>query len=871
MEESDNTNPSDEREASLQPMETDGPVVEPQTSIDGPSTDGPDGQSTQPQAQGQAQPIASSSTPSDGRHVPRGYKLTYSSITYIEDLEKQVQDLENQYRQVLIQTSSSLPPPPSGRINVGIESGPGIFAPPPPSNPLQQPPAPTLGSPINDPLSFENTLFQAIKLSGSDPLRASAPNLLFGELSPAFGNVSALTMLRSMSRGTVLGAIKMYFEFVHAHYPLLIREDVTNKYNMMMRPDYEVGTISSAEELVVYLVVVVGMTVSVNLRSAPLFPQMLYYAALRIPNVFDDVESIPMTQALILIVIYSLYDPCAGSTLGNGIESTAKAWAFWTLYSLDRMAGASMGRPFTIANDDLITVPVPGLRDPGTNDDTGFLSGPLITYFQLLYRARRDPDAGFAHWHSELEAWRNSTKLSVSLDIQTRTENPYSDDYLDAMNNYIDLIFYQGILLIPQFDIEFPTVTPDVARFYGTWTAGYKAFATAIVYLLSLSLIDRSKVTLPEVYHVSTACINTIENVASKFDGLSPYARFLVRAVDMMLRLYNVEGRNNAIADDPYFLYTPYSDVVPRSPNSGIPRPPDVADLHVRKFRSLGRLLSKLEDDICDLLQCAVSVPSELWVADPGHQTLYHGLMYRTVISWAQAHIFGTKFGRLNTVQVADVESPTIPLPSIPDLPPSLCDAYVRNAELLLCGSITQLIWPAHQQTGYWQDHDLTEWDFQVVSIIKVAFICTAPPGLLVDLIYLREPSVADDGDDDDDLEFEEEWQEYHRIVSDLMHWIGQVMVGCPGAEMWGRDPESERLDGVWFALGDHRASIAVDLSSDEGEDSYAGSEGSFDEDEASFADSEEYSDDEEVLDQDMTDQEFPEHDGLESATVSTL
>ncbi|KAF3904217.1 hypothetical protein ABW21_db0204385 [Orbilia brochopaga] len=613
MEASDNPNLPDEHEASPQPMDTDTPPPRQLPII--------------LKGLGCSWPVIDA--------APENQK-------YIEELEKQVQDLESQYRQILTASNSNAPPHfASGRISVGIESGPGIFDAPPAGRPFQPPPVPTLGSPVNDPLSFENTLFQAIRLSGADPLRASAPNLLFGDLSPAFGNISPLAMLKGMSKDTVLGAMRMYFEFVHAHYPLLIREDVTNKYNMMMQPDYQAGTISSAEELVVYLVVVVGMTVSANLRSAPLFPQMLYYAALRIPNVFDDVESIPMTQALILIVIYSLYDPCAGSSwhlldivaskcismglhlissaLGNGIESTAKAWAFWTLYSLDRMAGASMGRPFTIANDDLITVPVPGLRDPGQNEDASFLSGPLITYFQLLYRARRDPEASFSHWHNELETWRNSTKTSARIDIETRAGTPFSEDYLDAINNYIDLIFYQGILLIPQFDVEFPEVTPEIAQFYGSetiyhaakmvglsfcvhrfplaWTAGYKAFATAIVYLLSLSLIDRSKVSLPEVYHVSTACINTIENVASKFDGLTPYGKFLVKAVDMMLRLYNVESGNNAIANDPWFLYTPYADIIPRSPSSGITRPPDVGDLYVRKFRSLGRLyLASMEN-----------------------------------------------------------------------------------------------------------------------------------------------------------------------------------------------------------------------------------------------------------------------------------
>ncbi|EPS40165.1 hypothetical protein H072_6040 [Dactylellina haptotyla CBS 200.50] len=580
---------------------------------------------------------------SDGRHVPRDY---------IENLERQVRELEHQYHEVLVRTSVNAPgnpfsgaPPAGVGVGVGIESAPGAFLVPQhhvPNDPgqqmqgVQEPQAS-----IADPLSFENTLLQAIRLSGADPLRAEAPNLLFGPLSATVQGITALSILKGMDNSSLSTAVDNYFHFIHSHYPLLIREDIRNKFNIMIQDTYQSGMISPADEFVVYLVVVLGMTTSASFRSVPIYAQMLYYSALRIPNLFENLDSIAMTQALILIVIYSLYDPCAGSswhlldivaskclsmglhlissTLGNGIESTAKAWAFWTLYSLDRMSGASMGRPFTIANDDIVTVPVPGVLHPGQSDNTGYLSGPLITYYQLLYRSRRDPDVGFSHWKSQFEIWRDSTKSSVLQDIQI-SANPHSPEFIDSMNKYIDLVYYQGLLLIPQFNIEYPTITPEITDLYSSetmyhaskmvglsfavhrfplaWTAGYKAFATGMSYLLALALKkDRSTVHLPEVYHVSTACINTIEGLSGRFDGLTPYARFLVRAVDMMLRLYNVEGRNSSIANDPYFLYTPYSDAVPRSPNSGVPRPPDVADLHVRRFRCLSRMyLAAMED-----------------------------------------------------------------------------------------------------------------------------------------------------------------------------------------------------------------------------------------------------------------------------------
>ncbi|KAK6335772.1 hypothetical protein TWF730_003148 [Orbilia blumenaviensis] len=562
---------------------------------------------------------------------------------YVERLENQVQNLEAQY-QALLQEEATINPPHLmvGHPVVGIESAPGSWGPEPvvvADQPIVSMSISDLGVPTHDPLSFESSLFEAIKLSGCDPLRAESPNLLFSSLSTALNNVNALDLLKSMDLQSLNAAVNNYIHFIHAHYPLLIGEEVRIKFNLMMSPDYRAGQIAPAEELVIYLVVILGMTTAAQFRSVQLFPQMLYYTALRTPGLFDNLDSISMTQALILIAVYSLYDPAAGSswhildvvsshclsmgwhlvssTLGNGIEGTARAWAFWTLYSLDRMAGASMGRPFTIANDDLITVPVPGMRTPGPSDDTGYLSGPLISYYRLLYRARRNPEVGFSFWSAQFNDWCESTKNGVT---EYLTTNPRPHEWTNSMYKYIDLVYYQGLLLIPQFNTEYPTITTEIRELYSSetmyraakmvglsfgvhryplaWTAGYKAFATCMSYLFCVALRDRSTINLPEVYHVCTACINVIEGLAARFEGLIGYARFLVRGVDMMLRLYNVEGRNSPIANDPHFLYTPYSDAIPRSPNSGVPRPPDVADLHVRRFRCLSRLYLRAMEDI---------------------------------------------------------------------------------------------------------------------------------------------------------------------------------------------------------------------------------------------------------------------------------
>lgn len=231
------------------------------------------------------------------------------------------------------------------------------------------------------------------------------------------------------------------------------------------------------------------------------------------------------------------------------------------------MSGACMGRPFTIANDDLITVPVPGIRDISAGDGTGFLSGSLVTYYQILYRARRDPSHDFMTWHDELDKWRRSSKTTLQLDISFNAANPARDEWMSSMKIYIDLIFNQGLLLVPQYNIEYPTWTPEnlalfgsdimyeastqvgislaVHRFPLAWTAGYKSFATGMTYLLCLTQRDRSKVDVPETYHVLMACLNVLEVISVKFSGLVGYAKFLSKSTDMMFRLFNVESKRS--------------------------------------------------------------------------------------------------------------------------------------------------------------------------------------------------------------------------------------------------------------------------------------------------------------------------------------
>ncbi|KAK6336110.1 hypothetical protein TWF696_001678 [Orbilia brochopaga] len=220
--------------------------------------------------------------------------------------------------------------------------------------------------------------------------------------------------------------------------------------------------------------------------------------------------------------------------------------------------------------------------------------------------------------------------------------------------------------------------------------------------------------------------------------------------------------------------------------------------------------LQKIEGSVNGLLQCALSIPTDLWTMDQESRLAYEGLMYRAAIAWAQSHIFGIKFNSSNPAEVAGFETPTI---GLPPLPLGFNEEYVEYAERLLCDSVARLIWPIHTVPEYWQCDGRTQWDFHVTSIAKGAFISTAHPQLLMELIWLRKPSMA--GGDDINPDAEMEQQKYDATVADMLYWIRQVMKGCPSAEIWGRDPDDRQLQHVWTALKDHQACLGVPLEAD--------------------------------------------------------
>ncbi|EWC43754.1 hypothetical protein DRE_07372 [Drechslerella stenobrocha 248] len=215
--------------------------------------------------------------------------------------------------------------------------------------------------------------------------------------------------------------------------------------------------------------------------------------------------------------------------------------------------------------------------------------------------------------------------------------------------------------------------------------------------------------------------------------------------------------------------------------------------------------LHKLENNIHEILFHTSSVETKISAMPLYHRQRYNSLLLRALIIWAQSHIFGVTFIRDSGTEVADISTPDICAPAFPA---GAAQNHHEDAETILCGVITHLIWPAHGTAGYWEHAGRHNWDHHVASIIKQAFVRTAHPELLLALIKLRKP-VQHQGRTPSEREMralKEARARYASVLADFEYWMQQVMQAAPGAEVWEWNSENQQLLHVWSALREHRA-----------------------------------------------------------------
>ncbi|KAF3904238.1 hypothetical protein ABW21_db0208960 [Orbilia brochopaga] len=173
--------------------------------------------------------------------------------------------------------------------------------------------------------------------------------------------------------------------------------------------------------------------------------------------------------------------------------------------------------------------------------------------------------------------------------------------------------------------------------------------------------------------------------------------------------------------------------------------------------------------------------------------------MYEAALSWAQTHIFGVKFGNSSGSEVVSVTSPTFGPPLLQ--PPNPIDPPF--AERVLRDTITALVWPNNINP------QCSQWDLEIIWMLKVAFVTTTHPNLLVRLINLQKPIATNP-----DAIVEQ--QKYDTTIADFMYWMRQVMRVCPAADIWQHNPDDGQLTNIWMALKEHQGCPAGLMETEE-------------------------------------------------------
>lgn len=296
--------------------------------------------------------------------------------------------------------------------------------------------------------------------------------------------------------------IDAYFQDVNRAYPFVDRKRVlaileAKGDSICETPERD------ADSTFVYLVMAIGYT---TLQRAGKLPANHH---LKLQVNYKDIlaqclmrENIDTAQILLLLSIYSLFDPNGFTTwpivdvlarqairLGLTRKQTAEhrytpqqaernRRLFWSIYTLDRMVAASIGMPVAM-NDVNADVPLPGI----TVDE--FASPDRLEYTSMLQVARHlielrileDKVLAEVH-HRSHKATRGLTQAdrrSIIMDLRTEIENWYSNGCLLKSTEPDDVMIhiriswlaarYYNLLLLLYYPSHFnPVSSPLVSR-----------------------------------------------------------------------------------------------------------------------------------------------------------------------------------------------------------------------------------------------------------------------------------------------------------------------------------------------------------------------------------------------------------------------
>ncbi|KAI0484558.1 fungal-specific transcription factor domain-containing protein [Xylariaceae sp. FL0804] len=220
----------------------------------------------------------------------------------------------------------------------------------------------------------------------------------------SLGSDTSITASRLPPDAAARRFVDAYFRNVNRAYPFVDRAKVLNDLEAL---DDFAGRRRDADSTLLYLIMAIGCTTLQRAGQIPGDTTSKFEVAY--PNIIQEClgrESIESVQILVLLALYSLFDPAAGASAWSivglvsrqamlmGLSRRASDDAtlaptqielrhrlYWSIFVLDRMMAASLGLPAALT-DENADVPLPGL----TVDE--FASAERAHFAMLLQTSR---------------------------------------------------------------------------------------------------------------------------------------------------------------------------------------------------------------------------------------------------------------------------------------------------------------------------------------------------------------------------------------------------------------------------------------------------------------------------------------------------
>ncbi|KAJ4354125.1 uncharacterized protein N0V89_005858 [Didymosphaeria variabile] len=292
-------------------------------------------------------------------------------------------------------------------------------------------------------LSYSSMLYAATEVSGSDlTLPINTNEALSGPLAEL--RQSRLPDV-DLASTELSAAYRCYVEMICQTFPYMTAAELTECHDSMtMRHGNDDGPQPLPEHLaIVYLGTATGLLLGMHYTYKEMLATEFALRAVRLmPKILDHAGNLSAIRSLIALVIFSMYTTFGGSTwhllglamtrcISAGLhtirlsdhrsqnnEQRAGSSLLWTLYILDTYVSTSLGRPFSLNDQDIMvsppTSPPSGVNDTNVEEAT---LRCLIQHAQMIRSIRQSikPDDGILCHYINIRHWAETIPPQIRI------------------------------------------------------------------------------------------------------------------------------------------------------------------------------------------------------------------------------------------------------------------------------------------------------------------------------------------------------------------------------------------------------------------------------------------------------------------------